>query len=462
MPRTEHDSLGTKELPDKVYYGIQTARAVENFPVSGLRESPELIHAYAAIKKAAAQANMELKLLREEPGNAIVAAAEEVMSGSLDDQFVVDVFQAGAGTSFNMNVNEVIANRALEKLARPRGDYGFLSPNDHVNMGQSSNDTFPTACHIAVISAGGTLVAELAGLAESLRVKGRQFVGVAKSGRTHLTDAVPVTLGAEIKAWASAVERAAERIGQRRDDLMELPIGGTAVGTGTNAHPDFRKTVLARLSEACGGECRPAKDSYEALQSRAQLAAFSSSLKELAQELVRIANDIRLLSSGPTTGIAELRLPTVQPGSSAMPGKVNPVMAECLNMVCFQVIGNDAAVSLAAQAGQFELNVMTPVMVHNILSSISMLNRFLPVFREKCVDGIEADEVRCRKLLDRNPAMATLLVPRIGYLKAAELAKRAMEKGVSVKQLAVEDGILSEEEAAELLDPEKAARGLYD
>ncbi|UCG43881.1 MAG: aspartate ammonia-lyase, partial [candidate division WOR-3 bacterium] len=330
MSRVEQDSLGTKELPDKVYYGIQTARAVENFPVSGLKESPELIHAYAAVKKAAALANMELKLLKEELGNAIVAAAGEVMSGSLDDQFVVDVFQAGAGTSFNMNVNEVIANRALEMLARPKGDYGFLSPNDHVNMGQSSNDTFPTACHVAVISAGGTLVAELAKLAESLRVKGRQFESVAKSGRTHLTDAMPVTLGTEVKAWASAVERAAERIGQRREDLRELPIGGTGVGTGTNAHPDFRKKVLARLSELCGEEYRPAKDSYEALQSRAQLAAFSGALRELAQELIRIANDIRLLSSGPSSGIGEIKLQAVQPGSSAMPGKVNPVLAECL------------------------------------------------------------------------------------------------------------------------------------
>jgi aspartate ammonia-lyase len=462
MPRVEQDSLGTKELPDKVYYGIQTARAVENFMVSGLKESPELIHAYAAVKKAAALANMELKLLKEELGNAIVAAASEVISGSLDDQFVVDVFQAGAGTSFNMNVNEVIANRALELLARPRGDYGFLSPNDHVNMGQSSNDTFPTACHIAVVSAAGTLLAELSSLADSLRKKGRQFEGAAKSGRTHLTDAMPVTLGAEIKAWASAVERAEERIGQRREDLRELPIGGTAVGTGTNAHPDFRKKVLARLSELCDEEYRPAKDSYEALQSRAQLAAFSSSLRELAQELIRIADDIRLLGSGPSSGIGEIKLQAVQPGSSAMPGKVNPVMAECLNMVCFQVIGNDLAVSLATQAGQLELNVMTPVMVHNIMSSISMLNRFLPVFRERCVDRIEADRARCQELLERNPAMATLLVPRIGYLKAAELAKRAQERGISVKDLVVEAGVLSEEEAAELLDPEKAAQGLYD
>ncbi len=462
MPRIERDSLGEMELPDHVYYGIQTARAIENFPVSGIRERPELIHAYVLLKKAAALANMELAVLDTERGRAIVEAADRVLAGGLDDQFNIDVYQAGAGTSFNMNVNEVLANLALEILGRPKGGYEYLSPNDHVNMAQSSNDTFPTASHIAVVIAACGFLPELDSLADAFRSKGEEFMAIPKSGRTHLMDAMPLRLGHEFRAYGRAIERAAARLRQRRDDLLEIQIGGTATGTGANAHPDFRQTVIARLSSVCDVEFCPASDSFEGLQSRSQLAAFSSALKELALELIRVANDLRLLGSGPTTGLAEIRLPAVQPGSSIMPGKVNPVMAECLDMVAFQVVGNDLTVSLAAQAGQLELNVMTPVITYNVLQSLAILRCYLPAFVGRCVRGIEADEDRCRTYLDLNPSLATLLSPKIGYLKAAQLAHEALDRRISVGDLAVEKGLLTPEEAARIFDPEKTADSLYD
>jgi aspartate ammonia-lyase len=447
MSRIERDPLGEVGLPDSAYYGGQTQRAIDNFPVSGLKPESGLVRAYATVKKAAALVNLDLGLLDVERGPAIVGACDEVISGGLSDQFVVDPFQAGAGTSLNMNLNEVVANRALELLGRRRGDYGFLSPNDHVNMAQSSNDTFPTACHIAAARAAQLLEAELRRLAGSLRKKASEFAAIAKLGRTHLMDALPVTLGDELGGYASAVERAGGRIAQRREDLAEVAIGGTAVGTGVNAHPRFRELVIVRLAELTGLALRPARDSFEALQSRAQLAAFSSALKELALELARIANDLRLLGSGPVGGLAEISLPAVQPGSSIMPGKVNPSLAECLDMVCFQVAGNDVAASLAAQAGQLELNVFAPVMVHNILTSLRLLGGILPVFRTRCVDGMTADEQHDRNYLRLNPSLATLLVPRVGYLKAAELAKQALAARRPVPDLAVEQGLVTAAEA---------------
>jgi aspartate ammonia-lyase len=447
MPRTERDPLGPVELPDSACYGIQTQRAVDNFPVSGQKPDPGLVRAYATIKKAAALVNVELGVLDHERGSAIVKACDDVIAGGLSDQFLVDPFQAGAGTSLNMNLNEVVANRALDLLGRKRGDYGSLGPNDHVNMAQSSNDTFPTACHLAAAWAAQALEAELGRLADSLKKKAVELAGVTKLGRTHLMDALPVTLGDEFGGYASAVGRAGRRIAQRREDLLEVAIGGTAVGTGVNAHPRFRELVVVRLAELTGLALRSARDSFEALQSRAQLAAFSGALKELALELARIANDLRLLGSGPVGGLAEISLPAVQPGSSIMPGKVNPSLAECLDMVCFQVVGNDAATSLAAQAGQLELNVFAPVMVHNILASLRLLGGILPVFRTRCVDGIAADGQHSREYLRLNPSLATLLVPRIGYLRAAELAKEAVAARRPVPDLAVEKGLVTAAEA---------------
>jgi aspartate ammonia-lyase len=461
MSRKEKDALGELEIDDDVYYGIQTARAVENFPVSGIYERPEFIRAYVLVKKAAAMVNVELELLDKERGDAIVQAADEALEGKYNDQFVIDVFQAGAGTSFNMNVNEVLANRALEILGKPIGDYAYLSPNDHVNMAQSSNDTFPTASHMAVIFSADELIKVVKNLSKAFTAKGEQFGDIPKSGRTHLMDAVPVTLGHEFSAYGSALERSAGRLEQRRTDLLELPLGGTATGTGANAHPQYRKLVIAKLSVLCELKFIEAGDSFEGLQSRAQLGAFSSALKELALELIRIGNDLRLLGSGPTSGLAEIKLPPVQPGSSIMPGKVNPVMAECLNMVAFQVVGSDTTTSLAVQAGQLELNVMTPVITYNLLQSMAILNNYLPVFQEKCIDGIEADESKNTGTLEKNPALATLLNSRMGYLKAAELAKESVQKNISIIKLAVERGIITDAEAEEIFDLKKMSKSLY-
>ena len=454
MGRIESDSLGEKEVDDEAYYGVQTARALENFPVSGLRAHPSFVSAYVELKKAAALTNAELGKLERELGEAIVRAADEIIAGGLRDQFLVDVFQAGAGTSFNMNVNEVLANRALEILGRRKGEYGILSPNDHVNMSQSTNDTFPTAAHMAVLDLAESLLKSIQELSVSFLDKSKEFEGVAKSGRTHLMDATPVTLGNEFGAYGTALRRCAGRIEQRRSELLELPIGGTATGTGINAPPLYTETILKVLSSLRGTPFKRAEDSFEMLQSRSHLAAFSGALRECAQELVRIANDLRLLGSGPTSGIAEIELPAVQPGSSIMPGKVNPVMAECLDMICFQVIGNDLTVSLAAQAGQMELNVMTPVMIHNILHSMEILTRFLPLFRQKCVEGIRARESVCRSYIRKNPSLATLLNPRIGYLNAAKIARESYERSIPVPDLAIEKGILTREEAEEVFSNE--------
>ena len=453
MSRVERDHLGEMELPDNAYYGVQTKRAMINFPVSGLRASKDLVRAYVQIKASAALVNMKLGMLDEARGNAIVMAADDILLGLHADQFPVDVYQAGAGTSLNMNVNEVLANLALQKMGWPSGTYDRLSPNDHVNMGQSTNDTFPTACHIAIDRTAEFLLLVLSDLEAELLAKSVQLADVVKPGRTHLMDALPVTLGQEFGGYAMAVQRARERISRCREDLLELPIGGTAVGTGANSDPQFRGMMIDVLSKGCGRPFRPSRDGFEALQSRSQMVAYSSSLKELAIELIRIANDLRLLSSGPTAGIGEIELPAVQPGSSIMPGKVNPVMAECLNMVCFQVIGNDTAVTMAAQAGQLELNVMTPLMVHNILSSQDMLINYLPVFTARCLVDLTADPDRCRNTMMRGPILATFLNRRIGYLRAADVVDEALRTGEKVPDIAVRKGYLTQEEADQLFDP---------
>jgi aspartate ammonia-lyase len=453
--RKEIDPLGEKEIPKNAYYGIQTLRATENFPVSGIKAPLPFIRAYVFVKKAAALANAEVGWLNQKTKEAIVQACDEILAGKLLDQFVVDVFQAGAGTSFNMNVNEVVANRALEILGKAKGDYKSVNPNDHVNMAQSTNDTFPTAMHVAILMALQPLLKELDSLAEAFEKLSKKHSNTLKSGRTHLQDAVPVTIGQEFSAYASALKNAGEQLKERQKQLYELALGGTATGTGANAHPKYKRIAIAELRKMTGFPLKPAKNKFEALQSCRAVQTISSALKELALELIRVANDLRLLSSGPTTGLAEIALPPVQPGSSIMPGKVNPVMAECLDMVAFQVVGNDLTVSFAVQAGQLDLNVMTPVIMYNVLFSIQLLTNYLPVFRRKCVEGIAVNEKRCAQYLEKNPALATFLSPHIGYLEASKIAKQALEQGRSVKDIALEKGLLKPEDLDRILDPKR-------
>jgi len=451
--RREVDPLGEKAVPKQAYYGIQALRAVENFPVSGIKAPAVFIKAYAQVKKAAALANMEVGCLDPKIGKAVVQACDEVTAGKLHGEFVVDVFQAGAGTSFNMNVNEVLANRALELMGKEKGDYRTVSPNDHVNMGQSTNDTFPTALHLAVLMATQPLLDALDNLADAFEKIGKKNADVIKSGRTHLQDALPVTMGQEFGAYASAIRNAGIQLGERRKGLFIVALGATATGTGANAHPRYKALAVAELSRISGFPLKPAENPFEALQSLRPVQAVSSALKELALELIRIANDLRLLASGPTTGFGEITLPPVQPGSSIMAGKVNPVMAECLDMVAFQIVGNDLAVSMATQAGQLELNVMTPVVMYNVLFSIQILTNFLPVFTAKCVNGISVDKERCAAYLDKNPSLATFLSPYIGYLEASKIAKQALEQGRSVREIALEKGLLKPEDLERIFDP---------
>lgn len=444
--RKETDPLGERAIPKNAYFGIQTLRAIENFPVSGIKAPLPFIKAYVLVKKSAATANSQVGWLDERIAKTIIQACDEILDGKLLDQFVVDVFQAGAGTSFNMNVNEVLANRTLELLGKQKGDYKSVNPNDHVNMGQSTNDTFPTALHISVLSALQPLLAALEELAETFNELSKKNAHVLKSGRTHLQDAVPVTIGQEFCAYGSAIANTCAELRKRQENLFSIALGGTATGTGANAHPDYKRIAIAELAKMTGFPLKSAVNNFEALQSHRSAQTVSSGLKELALELIRIANDLRLLSSGPTTGLNEIMLPPVQPGSSIMPGKVNPVMAECLNMVSFQVVGNDLAVSLAVQGGQLELNVMMPTIMYNMLFSIQILTNFIPVFTQKCVRGIIVNEKRCEHYLEKNPSLATLLAPKIGYLEAAKIAKQAQAENRSVKEIALEKGLLKPEE----------------
>jgi aspartate ammonia-lyase len=452
--RSERDSLGEREVPEDAYYGIQTLRATENFPVSGIMPRPEFINAYAMVKKAAAMANMDVGWLEPYIAEAIIAACDEVIAGKLHDQFVVDDFQAGAGTSFNMNMNEVIANRALELIGRPKGDYKVVHPNDHVNMAQSTNDTYPTAMRLCILLIAQDLLDNLDKLRRAFAKKGMEFDHILKSGRTHLMDALPVTLGQEFMAYSVALRKAREQFKEKLKLLEEVPLGATAIGTGANTHPDYHRQVVRHLRVITELNLIEAEDPRESLQSRLDFAAISGALKALSLELIRISNDLRLMNSGPTTGWAEIRLPATQPGSSIMPGKVNPVMAECMNMICFQIIGNDLSVSMAVQAGQMELNVMNPVMIHNILESMVLLNNYIPVFIDKCISGIEADEEKCRSYLEKNPSIATFLDPHIGYMRSAEIAKEALKRDMSVKDLVIEKGVMTREQAERVFDIE--------
>jgi len=451
--RTESDSLGSREVPDSVYYGIQTLRAVENFPVSGLTSSPLLVRSYALLKLACATANRELGAVDDRRAKAIEQAAHEVAEGALRSEFVVDVFQAGAGTSFHMNVNEVLANRALEILGRPKGQYDEVSPNDHVNRGQSTNDTYPSAAQVAVLLALRDLRGALGTLMASLARKAKEFAQLPKAGRTHLKDAMPVTLGAEFHAYASTLEHLTEGLATVEAALAEIPLGGSAVGSGVNTVPGFRARAVEEYARLTGLPLRSARDPFETMQSRWPMAAASAWLRNLAGELVRVANDLRLMSSGPATGFDEIRLPEIQPGSSIMPAKVNPSAAECLDMVAFHVIGADLATSLAVQAGQLEINVMMPLATYELLFSTEILTRYLPVFAQTCVDGIGAHPEALERYLLSSTAVATVLTPRLGYLKVAELIHESARSGRSVKELLVAQKLLTPDEVEATLGP---------
>ncbi len=451
--RTEKDTLGPVELPADAYYGAQTARAIGNFPISGLRPHPALVWGTLVIKKCAALANMATGRLPAEIGGAIVRAVDEALDGRFEGEFVVDPFQAGAGTSHNMNVNEVLANRAAEMLGGGRGDYALVHPNDHVNMAQSTNDVFPTAMRLAALRLNALLDPELAALSASLQRKGSEFDDVLKSGRTHLQDAVPIRLGQEFAAYAGAIEKNRAGIAGCLPLLHELGIGGTAVGTGMNAEERYIDLVVAEIAKETGFPVSRAADLIETTQNMEPFVALSSALKGTAVNLIRIANDLRLLSSGPRTGLGEINLPPVQPGSSIMPGKVNPVMAEVTDMVGFQVIGADAAITLAAQAGQLELNVMMPVIAYNLLFAMEILKNVVRKFAASCIDGITADKSRCRRYLEESVGLATVLAPYIGYNAAAEVARESKKTGRSISDIIIAREILSPAALAEILDP---------
>ncbi|HET9482294.1 MAG TPA: aspartate ammonia-lyase [Candidatus Polarisedimenticolia bacterium] len=453
--RIEKDSLGEKEVPADVYYGIQTARAVENYPISGWRAHPRLIDAFMHQKKASALANKEAGALEARVADAIVAACDEVLSGKLRDQFVVDVFQAGAGVSQHMNSNEVLANRAIEILGGRKGDYSIVHPNDHVNFGQSTNDTYPTAMRLSALLAARDLEPAAAGLEAAFDAKGRQFDHVLKSGRTHLQDAVPIRLGQEFAAYARAVGRCRGALADACRLAEELGLGGTATGTGLNTAPGYREKAIGHLRRLTGLDLRPSPDMREAMQSCLPMAAIAGAQKLLALELIRITNDLRLLASGPITGLAELLLPAVQPGSSIMPGKVNPAILEMAAMVCFQVCGNAAVVDYAVQAGQLELNVMMPAMTFNVLTSFTILTGMMETLRVRCIEGIRADEEACRRYAELSPSIVTALNPYIGYAKGAEVVKQALREGRTIPEVVRERGLLSEEDLRNILDPVK-------
>jgi len=454
--RIEEDTLGKVTLPEDVYFGVQTKRAMDNFPISGLRIQRGFIKAQGIVKLAAVRANGSLGLISKKILRAAEKAAEEVIRGLHDSHFVVDVYQAGAGTSQNMNVNEVIANRAIEILGGRKGDYKLIHPNDHINMAQSTNDTIPTALYISASElVSENLIPALKGLYQGLLSKSREFNKVVKAGRTHLQDAVPMTLGQEFSGYASAIRNDIMRIKRAYNSLLYLPIGGNAVGTGINAHPLFKSRVIEEIRKITRIKFRSSRNLFEGIQNVNPALELSASLRGLAVTLTKIANDIRLLSSGPRAGLAEITIPPVQPGSSMMPGKVNPVMAEMLNMVCFQVMGNDTTIAHATQASQLELNVMMPVVAYNLLFSIEILSNATNAFNNRCLKGIKANIRRCKEFADATLAIATALNPAIGYTSAAKIAKEAYRTGRTVKDVVIKKGILKEDEASKLLDPLK-------
>ncbi|MED0669576.1 aspartate ammonia-lyase [Aneurinibacillus aneurinilyticus] len=451
--RVEKDFLGEKEVPLHAYYGVQTMRAVENFPITGYRIHESLIKAMAIVKKAAALANMETGQLNQRLGNAIVQAAQEIIDGKLHDQFIVDPIQGGAGTSINMNTNEVIANRGLEIIGEAKGNYFQLSPNTHVNMAQSTNDAFPTAIHLATLSMLDKLLVTMEQLHDAFAEKAKAFDHVVKMGRTHLQDAVPIRLGQEFEAYRRVLDRDMKRIKQSRQHLYEVNMGATAVGTGLNADPRYIKSVVRHLADISGFPIVGAEHLVDATQNTDAYTEVSAALKVCMMNMSKVANDLRLMASGPRVGLSEISLPARQPGSSIMPGKVNPVMAEVINQIAFQVIGNDNTICLASEAGQLELNVMEPVLVFNLLQSISIMNNGFRVFREYCIEGITANEDKLKEYVEKSVGVITAVNPHLGYETAARIAREAILTGKSVRELCLYYNVLTEEELDLILDP---------
>ena len=456
--RIEKDFLGEVKIPGDAYYGITTERVLQDFKISGLNLNPKFLEAYIILKKACALANMKIGRLDIKLGKAIVQGSDEILSGKLRDQFKIDVFQMGAGTSFNMNCNEVLANRANEILGSKKGDYKPINPNDHVNMSQSTNDTFPTAMRIAILLKLKDLDPELKKLEKSFQEKAIQFDNIVKAGRTHLQDAVPIRLGQEFRAYSQTVSKSRRIIQTAGESCREIGIGGSATGTGLNTTIGYREEVLNQLNKMTTLNLKQAEDLREIMQSQSAVAEISASLRNLALELTRISNDLRLLSSGPTTGLAEIRLPAIVAGSSIMPGKINPSILEMLGMVGFQVVGNDLTISMAVQAGQLELNVMMPVMAFNILFSIEILTNAIRLTRTKCIDGIEADKAKCKHYADTTLGLATVLNPIIGYKTASEIVKHAIKEEKTILNVLREKQILSEEDIIKLLNTSKMTK----
>jgi len=457
--RIDKDSLGKIKVPSSAYYGPFTARAIDQYKVTGQKAHAKLVSAYVMIKRSAALANRELKVLDEQKAKAIVRACDEILSGKLLDQFVVDAINSGAGTAFNMNTNEVIANRALEIIGKKKGSYAIISPNDHVNMSQSSNDTFPTAMHVAILLNMEETVASLDKLIASLQKRAKKFSGIVKIGRTHLMDAIPVMLGAEFEQYAYSLKQARAMLVQAMGGLTYVGLGGTAVGTGANAPKGYRRLAIKNLSRISGLDLKPSDNMFYSLQSKFDVSNCSSTLRNLAIELNKMANDIRLMASGPTAGLAEILIPAVHAGSSIMPGKVNPSLAECLNMVCFNVIGNDVSVAMAAQAGQFELNVMLPGMLKCMLDSTDMLKNFLPVFAANMIDGIEANRNKLESYIEKSPVLVTLLNPYIGYLKAAEIYKESLRTNKSIRELVLNKKLMTKKQLDKALSKKNMLGG---
>ena len=457
--RIDKDSLGDVKIPSEAYYGPFTARAMEQYKVTGNPAHISLVRAYVMIKRSAALANKELKMLDTKKADAIVKACDEILSGELIDDFTVDAINSGAGTAFNMNCNEVIANRALEILEHKKGQYDVISPNDDVNKAQSSNDTFPTAMHLAILFNMEETLSSLDKVIKSLENKAKQFSDIIKIGRTHLMDALPVTLGMEFEQYAYSLRQARVKLVLAMEGLEYIGLGGTAVGTGANTSKGYRELAIKHLSEVSGLKLKQSANMFYSLQSKFDVSTCSSALRNLAIELNKMANDIRLMASGPIAGLAEVLIPAVHAGSSIMPGKVNPSLAECLNMICFNIIGNDVAVAMAAQAGQFELNVMLPGMLKCMLDSTDMLKNFLPIFAANMIDGIEANRDKLESYIEKSPVLVTLLNPYIGYLKAAELYKESLKTGKSIRDLVLSKGLMTKDQLDKALSKENILGG---